>query len=339
MYSKLIPPDSEKEILENWLYTDKVYVSILCITYNQELYIKDALNSFLSQVTNFKFEIIIHDDCSNDQTSHILKLYQEKYPNIISIITPDINQYNKHPNLPFYNIINASNGKYAAFCEGDDYWISEEKLQLQFEIMEKNDRLSICIHDAFIESHDSNNRYKFIVNNIEQSTSSTLPFSYYSHEYTQLSPTASYFIRNNEFFKKITTDFLFAPCIDLYWEALLGANVGYGFINKKLSVYRLGAINSTYNTNNNLMKKILFKQRVIDYLDFSLTLLDERSKNVVEVKRNKMISNLIYFEAKARVKGSLYKWFMFVLKQKKITFNDLKTLRFFIRWNQKKNEI
>ena len=73
-----------KNIYEN---KNEVMVSILCITYNQETYIEDAINSFLMQITDFKYEIIIHDDASTDRTAKIIKAYEQQYPDAIRTIS------------------------------------------------------------------------------------------------------------------------------------------------------------------------------------------------------------------------------------------------------------
>lgn len=332
MYSKLTPPDSEKEIQDKWLYTDRVYISILCITFNQDSYIKDAINSFLSQETKFKFEIIINNDCSTDSTANILEYYQQKYPNIIRVITPSANQYSNCPNQPFLNTVNESKGRYVSICEGDDYWISANKLQLQFDFMEKNTDCLICIHDASIEYLGENTNYRFSVSSIDKNIVDTiLPFSYYAKSYKQLSPTASYFIRNNDYFKRITNDFLLAPCIDLYWEAMLGASNGFGFINKKLSVYRLGAINSVYNENNSIMKKVAFKRKVIEYLNYSLQFFTGSSYKIIKKKRDRMENNLMCFEVKIESQGAIYKLAKKILCRKKIMADDIKTLLVIIK--------
>ena len=59
-----------------------ILVSICCITYNQAHSIRQCLDGFLMQKTNFKFEIIVHDDCSTDGTTEIVKEYSEKYPDL-----------------------------------------------------------------------------------------------------------------------------------------------------------------------------------------------------------------------------------------------------------------
>ena len=102
---------------------DEIILSIHCLTYNHEKYIAEAIDSFLMQKTNFKFEILIHDDASTDRTVDIIKKYQQKYPEIIKPIFQTENQYSKGVNKINYkfNFIR-SKGKYIALCEGDDYW-------------------------------------------------------------------------------------------------------------------------------------------------------------------------------------------------------------------------
>ena len=65
---------------------DNIKVSICCITYNHEKYIEQALKSFLEQKVDFKYEILIHDDCSSDKTSDIIRRYERLYPDIIKSV-------------------------------------------------------------------------------------------------------------------------------------------------------------------------------------------------------------------------------------------------------------
>ena len=115
-----------------------IMVSICCITYNQEKYIKDAIEGFLMQKTNFLFEIIIHDDASTDKTADIIREYQQKYPDKIRTILQKENQYKKGVRNS-YTVFKEAKGKYIAFCEGDDYWIDENKLQKQVNYMEEHE--------------------------------------------------------------------------------------------------------------------------------------------------------------------------------------------------------
>ena len=75
---------------------EEVLVSIWCTTYNHELYIKDAIEGFLTQKTEFRYEIWIHDDASFDKTAEIVKGYEQKYPDLIHGIYETENQYSKN---------------------------------------------------------------------------------------------------------------------------------------------------------------------------------------------------------------------------------------------------
>lgn len=111
-------------------------VTIRCITYNQEPYIRDCLEGFVMQQTNFRFEAIVHDDASTDGTAAIIKEYAEKYPDIIKPILETENQYSKHDGSLNRIMNEHTHGKYVAYCEGDDYWTDPQKLQMQVDYME-----------------------------------------------------------------------------------------------------------------------------------------------------------------------------------------------------------
>jgi glycosyltransferase involved in cell wall biosynthesis len=128
-------------------------VSICCITYNHEKYIRDAIESFLMQETDFTFEIIIHDDASTDKTADIIREYEKKYPELIKPIYQTENQYSKGVNILSF-IYNQAKGKYIAPCEGDDYWTDPFKLQMQVTFLEKNPDYVITY--AAVEAFDEN---------------------------------------------------------------------------------------------------------------------------------------------------------------------------------------
>lgn len=119
-------------------------VSIVCISYNQEKYIKDALDGFVMQKTEFPFEIVISDDCSTDNTRQIIADYKTRYPNLIHDVSPDENKGMvenwKHVHLQ-------AKGEYIAFCEGDDYWTDSLKLQKQVEYMLSHPSCGLCVTD------------------------------------------------------------------------------------------------------------------------------------------------------------------------------------------------
>ncbi len=120
---------------------NEILVSICCITYNHEQYIRDTLKGFIEQETNFKFEIVISNDCSTDQTQNVIDEFKKKYPNLIRDISPN---QNLGSIANFYYALNQCKGKYIAYCEGDDYWIDKIKLQKQVNFLESNNDYGLC---------------------------------------------------------------------------------------------------------------------------------------------------------------------------------------------------
>lgn len=134
-----------KSIIED---NNKLLVSICCLTYNHELFIRQCIEGFMIQKTNFKFEVLIHDDASLDNTANIIKEYEHKYPDIIKPIYQTENQYSKGVSLSSRYNWSRSKGKYIAMCEGDDYWIDPLKLQKQVDFLEKNKDYAL-VHTNF----------------------------------------------------------------------------------------------------------------------------------------------------------------------------------------------
>ena len=121
-------------------------VSVCCITYNHENFIRQALDSFLEQNANFPMEIIIHDDASTDNTVNVICEYQEKHPYLIKTILQCENQYSIRGFEFISDIFKQASGKYIALCEGDDYWIDPLKLQKQIDLMESDPKCVLSFH-------------------------------------------------------------------------------------------------------------------------------------------------------------------------------------------------
>lgn len=125
-------------------------VTIRCIAYNHEPYIRQCLEGFVIQKTNFRFEAIVHDDASTDDTAAIIREYAEKYPDIIKPIFETENQYSKQDGS-LERIMNSHTcGKYVALCEGDDYWTDPYKLQKQVDFLEQNPEYGLVHTDCLI---------------------------------------------------------------------------------------------------------------------------------------------------------------------------------------------
>lgn len=138
---------------------DSCPVAVICITYNQEDYIREALDSFLMQETSFPYKILVSDDHSTDRTPEIITEYAEKYPQIIPILRTENNGGPKNLRLT----CQAAHTKYVALCEGDDYWTDPLKLQKQYDFMEAHEEYNACFCDTEIIADDDwylNDYYK-----------------------------------------------------------------------------------------------------------------------------------------------------------------------------------
>lgn len=118
-------------------------VSVIILTYNQERYIAQGIESILSQKTEYSYEIVIGVDGGTDNTRMICESYASKYPNII--VLPDYG--NQGVTANFVNCVRAASGKYLMNCDGDDYWHNPNKIQLQVDFMERHPECIVCHTD------------------------------------------------------------------------------------------------------------------------------------------------------------------------------------------------
>ncbi|MBW8521825.1 glycosyltransferase [Chryseobacterium chendengshani] len=122
-------------------------VSVIVLTYNQEKFIEKNLTGIFMQKVNFPVELIISDDCSTDQTVLIINELIKNKPAHIEIKFKS-HQKNLGSTPNFFNALQEATGKYIAFCEGDDYWTDENKLQIQYDFLEENKDYSMCFHQV-----------------------------------------------------------------------------------------------------------------------------------------------------------------------------------------------
>lgn len=132
-----MPTKSEQPIL----------VAIHCLVYNHAPYLRECLDGFIKQKTNFRFVAVVHDDVSTDGSAEIIREYADKYPDIIKPIFETENQYSKHNGVIdkiMTDAIAATGAKYTARCEGDDYWTDPLKLQRQVDFLESHPEYGCC---------------------------------------------------------------------------------------------------------------------------------------------------------------------------------------------------
>ena len=145
---------------------EKLMVSAIILTYKHEKYIKKAIESILIQDTDFEYELIIADDCSPDNTKKIVTDIIEKHPKAYRI-----KYFTQKKNIGMLAngnfSLNKAEGKYIAFCEGDDYWIDSLKLKKQVNFLEENPGFSCCAHNSIIKYENATN------SNLQQTMLST----------------------------------------------------------------------------------------------------------------------------------------------------------------------
>ena len=129
----------------------KPKVSVCIVTYNQDKYIDQCLQSILNQRLDFDFEVIIGDDCSIDGTREIIKKYEDKYPNTIKLI---LHKNNVGAIANIVSVYKQARGEYIAHLDGDDY-ASPDKLTKQVAALDKNKDCSICSHDIITVDKNS----------------------------------------------------------------------------------------------------------------------------------------------------------------------------------------
>lgn len=142
-------------------------LSIVCITYNHERFIRDCLEGFVMQKTDFPFEILINDDASTDKTADIIREYEAKYPDLFRCVYQTENQWGKKSvwtDILFPMV----QGKYVALCEGDDYWTDPLKLQKQVDFLDVHSDFSVCFHPVTVHFDDNSEPDKIFPNEKER---------------------------------------------------------------------------------------------------------------------------------------------------------------------------
>jgi glycosyltransferase involved in cell wall biosynthesis len=150
----IIEDQLEKLITEEYTKNSSVHkiqpkVSVSLLAYNHGSFIAQALDSILSQQVNFDYEIVIGEDCSQDNTREIVLSYQKNNPDKIRIFLSKkpLND-RKSGRLNLVRNLKACRGEYVALLDGDDYWSSPFKLQKQVDFLDSHPKYAICFHDA-----------------------------------------------------------------------------------------------------------------------------------------------------------------------------------------------
>lgn len=287
---------------------NQCFVAIRCLVYNHEPYLRECLDGFIKQQTNFKFVAIVHDDASTDKSADIIREYEEKYPDIIKPIYETENQYSKQ-NGSLGQIVNtaikATGAKYTALCEGDDYWTDPLKLQKQVDFLESNPEYSFCCHRFNILQECTKTFLKDYAHTYYTEDQNLIITEdvFVSTWVTQLLTTM---VKTDTFIEACDTSRqLFGTALDVYlYFLLLQSGPGIS-LNENMGVYRwhengaakglhgYNRIYKGYQTYSKLLKEYphdkLLQKRVKYYVIGCLGLL-----SILQINNRKFFSENIY---------------------------------------------
>ena len=211
----------------------KPVISVICCTYNHEAYIRSTLESILQQKTCFDFEVIVRDDASTDRTSEIVEELSALYPDKLVYIREPENMFSKGIK-PFQSALPRAKGRYVAVCEGDDFWVTSDKLQTQFDILEANSSIDLCFHPAI--EYRNERPYRTICNYFPKD--SIIPLDQVIKMRGGGMPTASLLIRRSSLEPLPDWFLTLAPVGDSFLQALGSAKGGAYYSPKLMSAYR-----------------------------------------------------------------------------------------------------
>ncbi len=247
-----------------------VEVTVFCLTYNHEKYIERMLESVVGQKTNFNYEVLVHDDASVDNTKAII----EKYANLYDVIVPIYqkkNQYSLNRKITYDILLPLAKGRYFAFCEGDDYWCDEYKLQKQYDTLERNSNCSLCVHKVACCNEDGSYNSRVI------------PESFYNLKEGEIDreeiadclwlrggypfQTSSYFVRREVYSDEENFKFMYKFSLD---QSIIQAGMRSGdfyYYEDIMSCYRMGSAgswNKMFETNGIQNRITHWKKHVIE---------------------------------------------------------------------------
>ena len=248
--------------------TPKLSVRLQCYQHGQ--YLAQAIESVLAQKTNFPFELVIADDCSDDDSESIIHAYQKKYPNLIRVLDRRDPSYQvKRKELGrlynFTSAVDACRGQYIALLDGDDYWTDPHKLEIQVNFLEANKDYAICFHKTTRLGSDK----------IHKDTNEPKTDSFGTQELLleNIIETASCVCRSN-LFESWPSWFYSSPIGDFPYHILNSLKGKIKYIDRNMAVYRI------HNQSAWAVAPALFryKNKLLTYILVSYEIFDNKNK-------------------------------------------------------------
>lgn len=216
-------------------------LTVYCLAFNHEKYIRKTLEGFVNQKTSYKFHVVVHDDASTDGTKKIIEEYVQRYPELITPIYQTENQHSKKVDIYDNFLQPLMTSKYSAICEGDDYWCDPNKLQLQIDYMEQHPSCSLCVHNT--ELIKENGESKGIFLNETGVYKQITPEQVIEAGGGGLFHTSS-FVYRTAFRHQKPKEFSIHGVGDYPLAMYLSMQGDVHYIGRVMSVYRIGSVNS-----------------------------------------------------------------------------------------------
>lgn len=327
-------------IIQSENFIQNPIVSVVIITYNQEQYIRQCIDSILNQETEYPYEIIIGEDCGIDATREICIEYQQKYPERIMLLLQDSNQGLLRN---YRDVLNLCRGKYIAQCAGDDYWHNNQKIQLQINFLENNNDYGIVHSDYDILYTNSGKTHKSVNTRFNKK----IPIGYVMKElYSQyhiVAPTVCFlkkiFFENvpyNEFLKKSF------EMEDLPTFIIMSKFTQTGYINQSTATYRKGHF--SVSVQSSIEKTEKFYNSLIEVMKFIFELypndVEFNHTNLVIYKNKALFSNSYKFGSYEFAKKYAHILSDFGVTDKKIFFcKNYLLFKLFLLFRKFKNRV
>lgn len=210
-------------------------LTIICLCYNQEKYIRQTLESFLMQKTNFDFDIVISDDASTDNTPEIIQEFVDKYPDKIN---PILRKQNVGAEINYIETCDKVKSQYVLYSDGDDFFTDVNKLQIQVDFLEDNPDFSICFHPVRVFFEDNLHPEFTFPNPQTRHNKEILELTdLFSHNFIQTNSCMYRWRFNGQESFKATYPMEIMPG-DWFLHMLHAQKGKIGYINKLMAAYR-----------------------------------------------------------------------------------------------------
>lgn len=194
-------------------------VSVCIVTYNQENYIRQCLQSVVDQKRNFEIEVIVSDDCSTDSTPKII----QEFANVYDFIVPVLHKKNIGALKNYFTTHNLARGMYVCHLDGDDYW-HPQKLISQKKILDSHPEYSLSACAAQVI-----NSKKIIGNAKHYPNIATVE---------DLLKLDTYFVNSSVMYRSCLRE-IEEPCIDFYSHVQLAIRGKVHLLKEPLCSYRI----------------------------------------------------------------------------------------------------